>query len=118
MEMGTFETGEFMNEYSAILAEKIRKATGEDQPLKGFRVVVDAGNGAGGFYVDKVLKPLGADTRGSRFLEPDGMLPQSHSQPRKRAGHGEPSGKPWLESHADLGIIFRHRCGPGRRGTE
>lgn len=26
-----------------------------DHPLKGFKIVVDAGNGAGGFYADKVL---------------------------------------------------------------
>jgi phosphomannomutase len=31
---------------------------------------VDAGNGAGGFFVDRVLQPLGADTVGSQFLEP------------------------------------------------
>ncbi len=105
MEMGTFETGEFMNEYSAILADKIRKATGEEQPLKGFRVVVDAGNGAGGFYVDKVLKPLGADTRGSRFLEPDGSFPNHIPNPENEQAM-ESIREAVAESHADLGIIF------------
>ena len=41
-------------------------------PLTGFHIVVDAGNGAGGFYAHCVLKPLGADITGSQFLEPDG----------------------------------------------
>ena len=59
---GTLVCGEFMDTYGKILADKIRAATGEDKPLEGYRIVVDAGNGAGGFYVDKVLKPLGANT--------------------------------------------------------
>ena len=37
-------------------------------PLTGFHIVVDAGNGAGGFYAHRVLKPLGADITGSQFL--------------------------------------------------
>ena len=105
MTEGSFETGEFMNEYSAILADKIRKATGEEQPLKGFRVVVDAGNGAGGFYVDKVLKPLGADTCGSRFLEPDGRFPNHIPNPENEQAM-ESIREAVAESHADLGIIF------------
>ena len=72
LEAGSLVQGGFMDAYAAILADKIRAATGEQKPLEGFKIVVDAGNGAGGFYVDKVLKPLGADTEGSRFLEPDG----------------------------------------------
>jgi phosphomannomutase len=45
-----------------------------EKPLEGLHIVVDAGNGAGGFFVDKVLKPLGAITTGSQFLEPDGNI--------------------------------------------
>ena len=52
---GSLADGEFMDAYSKILADKVRAATGEEKPLEGFRIVVDAGNGAGGFYVDKVL---------------------------------------------------------------
>lgn len=61
--------------------EKVRSATGETQPLQGKRILVDAGNGAGGFYVDKVLKPLGADTTGSQFLDPDGRFPNHIPNP-------------------------------------
>lgn len=46
-----------------------------DEPLKGLKIVVDAGNGAGGFFVNEVLNELGADTIGSNFLDPDGMFP-------------------------------------------
>ena len=73
---GTIEESNFISVYSADLVNKIREAvnhpTDFEQPLKGLKIVVDAGNGAGGFYVDKVLTPLGADTTGSQFLNPDG----------------------------------------------
>lgn len=77
---------------------------GRERPLVGFRIVVDAGNGAGGFYVDKVLRPLGADTTGSRFLEPDGSFP-NHTEPWKRDRPGEHS-EAVRETRLDLGIIF------------
>ena len=78
---GTLTQGEFMDAYAQILVNKVRTATGEEKPLDGFRIVVDAGNGAGGFYVDKVLKPLGANTDGSRFLDPDGSFPNHIPNP-------------------------------------
>ncbi|MEA4964263.1 MAG: phosphomannomutase/phosphoglucomutase [Oscillospiraceae bacterium] len=102
---GSIETGEFMSEYAALLAGKIRAATGEAQPLAGFRVVVDAGNGAGGFYVDKVLKPLGANTEGSRYLDPDGSFPNHIPNPENEAAM-ESIQEAVRESKADLGIIF------------
>ena len=51
--------------YAQSLCEKIRlgvKADDYDRPLAGLHIVVDAGNGAGGFFVRQVLEPLGADT--------------------------------------------------------
>ena len=102
---GSLVCAEFMDTYSKILADKIRSATGEDQPLKGFKVVVDAGNGAGGFYVDKVLKPLGADTTGSRFLDPDGSFPNHIPNP-ENAEAMESITEAVKEVGADLGIIF------------
>ena len=102
---GQLKTGEFMDAYSKILADKIRVATGEDQPLKGFKIVVDAGNGAGGFYVDKVLKPLGADTEGSRYLDPDGSFPNHIPNPENKEAM-ESITEAVKETGADLGIIF------------
>ena len=52
-----------------------------DTPLKGLHIVVDSGNGASGFFVDKILKPLGANAEGSQFLEPDGMFPNHIPNP-------------------------------------
>ena len=102
---GSLVDGEFMNTYSKILADKIRSATGDSEPLKGFKIVVDAGNGAGGFYVDKVLKPLGADTTGSRYLEPDGSFPNHIPNPENKEAM-ESITEAVKENNADLGIIF------------
>lgn len=102
---GSLISGEFMDTYAKILADKIRSATGMDKPLDGFHVVVDAGNGAGGFYVDKVLKPLGANTDGSRFLEPDGSFPNHIPNPENKVAMQSITDAV-IESNADLGIIF------------
>ncbi len=102
---GEIVTGEFMDTYSKILADKIRSATGLEKPLEGFKVVVDAGNGAGGFYVDKVLAPLGADTRGSRYLDPDGSFPNHIPNPENKEAM-ESITEAVRETGADLGIIF------------
>jgi phosphomannomutase len=42
-------------------------------PLKGLKICVNAGNGAGGFLAES-LSVLGADTSSSLFLEPDGSV--------------------------------------------
>lgn len=102
---GSLVDGEFMDAYSKILADKVRAATGEEKPLEGFRIVVDAGNGAGGFYVDKVLKPLGADTEGSRYLDPDGSFPNHIPNPEDKKAMEAITESVNL-AKADLGIIF------------
>lgn len=105
LEIGKLVDGEFMDVYSKILADKIRVATGEDKPLAGFKIVVDAGNGAGGFYVDKVLKPLGADTQGSRYLDPDGSFPNHIPNPEDKEAMKSIT-EAVNQTKADLGIIF------------
>lgn len=103
--VGSLTDGEFMDTYAKILADKIRAATGEEKPLEGFHIVVDAGNGAGGFYVDKVLKPLGADTEGSRYLDPDGSFPNHIPNPEDKKAMAAITESVNL-AKADLGIIF------------
>ena len=101
----TPEKGAFMDAYAGILVKKVRDAVGEDKPLSGFKVVVDAGNGAGGFYADALLKPLGADTTGSRFLDPDGSFPNHIPNPEDAAAM-DSIVEAVRENKADLGIIF------------
>ena len=94
--------------YARSLREKIRKGVGADDfehPLKGLHIVVDAGNGAGGFFATEVLKPLGADIAGSQFLEPDGMFPNHIPNPEDKAAMASIR-EAVLASKADLGIIF------------
>ena len=102
---GLLQQGAFMDAYAEILANKIRTATGLDKPLEGFRIVVDAGNGAGGFYASKVLQPLGANTEGSRFLDPDGSFPNHIPNPEDKTAMRSIMDAV-AETKADLGIIF------------
>ncbi len=96
---------DYIKEYATLIKKKITTATGEEKPFKGMKIVVDAGNGAGGFYASKVLKPLGADIRGSQFLEPDGTFPNHIPNPENKEAMASISGAT-LDSKADLGIIF------------
>ncbi len=97
--------GSFMDTYAGILVDIVRSRTGAQRPLEGFRVVVDAGNGAGGFYAKAVLEPLGADTRGSRYLDPDGSFPNHIPNPEDKTAMAAITAAV-RESGADLGIIF------------
>lgn len=99
------EQGSFMEEYAGILRGKIQTATGLERPLEGLRIVVDAGNGAGGFYAARVLEPLGADTTGSRYLDPDGTFPNHIPNPEDKTAMAAIT-EAVLENRADLGIIF------------
>ncbi|MDR3052164.1 MAG: phosphomannomutase/phosphoglucomutase [Oscillospiraceae bacterium] len=83
-------------------------ATDAPRPLAGLRVAVDAGNGAGGFYAD-MLSDLGADTSGSRYLQPDGRFPNHIPNPEDDAAMAALS-QAVRESGADLGVIFDADC--------
>lgn len=105
---GKLKQVDFLSVYAAGLVERIRSgvnAEDYDHPLKGFRIVVDAGNGAGGFFVDQVLRPLGADTAGSQFLEPDGHFPNHQPNPEDKAAM-DSIAECVLNNRADMGIIF------------
>ncbi|MDE7439152.1 MAG: phosphomannomutase/phosphoglucomutase [Clostridia bacterium] len=102
---GKYFEKSFMDEYSNLLVETVRKSCSSDKPLKGKRIIVDAGNGAGGFFTEKVLKPLGADTSGSQFLEPDGYFPNHIPNPEDKEAIDSIK-KATVKYGADLGIIF------------
>ena len=102
---GSVTKKSYIEKYSAVLVEKVRKACGSDKPLAGKKILVDAGNGAGGFYVDLVLKPLGADTTGSQFLDPDGSFPNHIPNPENETAMGSVCAAV-VKNKADFGIIF------------
>ncbi len=91
--------------YSDYLVHLVRKATNDLTPLEGLKIIVDAGNGAGGFFANKILRPLGANINGSQFLDPDGMFPNHIPNPEDKDAM-ESIQKATIEHDADLGIIF------------
>ena len=92
--------------YCASLREKIIAGVGAgERPLAGLKIAVDAGNGAGGFFAEKVLAPLGADTSASVFLNPDGHFPNHIPNPENKAAMDSIRGVV-LKSGCDLGLIF------------
>ena len=97
---------DLIGRYSEHLANKIRTALGgAEKPLAGMHIVVDAGNGAGGFFAGRILTPLGADTTGSQFLDPDGHFPNHVPNPEDPAAMRAIQ-KAVIENNADLGLIF------------
>lgn len=105
---GTIKEIDYISEYSEILRNLIKEEVGAkeyDYPLKNFRIAVDAGNGVGGFYAEKVLAPLGADITGSQFLEIDGMFPNHIPNPENKEAM-ESICKATVENKCDLGVIF------------
>lgn len=105
IEMARVSTVDLMSDYAAHLVELIREGTGAETPLDGLNVVVDAGNGAGGYFVEQVLQPLGADTTGSQFLDPDGSFPNHIPNPEDKDAMDAIIGAV-KENSADFGIIF------------
>ncbi|WP_315305152.1 phosphomannomutase/phosphoglucomutase [Selenomonas noxia] len=97
---------DLIGRYSEYLVDKIRTALGgAEKPLAGMHIVVDAGNGAGGFFAGRILTPLGADTSGSQFLQPDGHFPNHIPNPEDKAAMLAIK-EAVIESDADLGLIF------------
>ena len=48
-----------------IIKQGVDRKDNFDQPLQGFKVAVDPGNGAGGYFATDVLQPLGCDVSGA-----------------------------------------------------
>ncbi len=95
----------YLSQYAKNLVKMVREATGEETPLAGKNIVVDAGNGAGGFFVYNVLNPLGANTVGSQFLDPDGLFPHHIPNPEDKKAMRSVC-EAVKASNADFGIIF------------
>ncbi len=94
--------------YSDHMTDYIRRSVNAEDyehPLAGLHIVVDAGNGAAGFFADRILAPLGADTAGSVFLDPDGTFPNHVPNPENGAAM-DAVRNATLSAGADLGVIF------------
>ena len=107
---GSITEKAFLPTYMDQLATRIRKCLDTDmaKPLLGLHVVVDAGNGAGGFYA-QLLESLGAWIEGSQFLEPDGYFPNHIPNPENAAAMASISAAV-KKVGADMGVIFDADC--------
>ncbi|KVH96240.1 Alpha-D-phosphohexomutase, alpha/beta/alpha domain I [Cynara cardunculus var. scolymus] len=85
---------DFMSIYAKHLRDIIKE-----------RIIVNAGNGSGGFFTYEVLDKLGADTFGSLNLKPDGMFPNHIPNPEDKVAMAV-TRTAVLENSADLGIVF------------
>lgn len=107
---GSISKYAFLPEYEDHLKQLIINGINPEvsMPLLGLHVVVDAGNGAGGFYAS-LLESLGAWVEGSQFLEPDGQFPNHSPNPENKEAM-ESLSMAVLRAQADLGVIFDADC--------
>ncbi|MEA5479735.1 phosphomannomutase/phosphoglucomutase [Pseudanabaena galeata UHCC 0370] len=107
--LGSITEHDFISVYAQQFVTKIRESVNHpdnyEQPLQGLKIIVDAGNGAGGFYASKVLQPLGADITGSQFLDPDGTFPNHVPNPEDKVAMASIC-EAVIKHQADFGIIF------------
>lgn len=98
--------GDYTRQLMDIVKERLDDPV--SRPLLGLHIIVDAGNGAGGFYA-RMLEDLGAWTEGSQFLEPDGSFPNHAPNPEDETAIRSLSDAV-LRYSADLGVIFDADC--------
>jgi len=89
---------DIIRDYDVYVRENIR--LGRRRP----KVVVDAGNGCGGFIAVPLLQKLGFEVIG-QFIEPDGTFPNHHPDPTV-VKNLEPLIARVLQEKADLGIAY------------
>ena len=102
---GKFTQGSGHKLQRDVASDYLDELVGDVAIAMPLKIVVDAGNGAGGFFAKDVLEPLGADVSGSQFLEPDGMFPNHVPNPED-ADAMRSIQRAVSESNADLGVIF------------
>ena len=97
---------DFMPHYRERLRQAIINEVGadDDKPLRGLKVVLNAGNGSGYFFND-ILHALGADVSNSLYLSPDGTFPSGVPNPENKDMVKETKAR-CKECQADIGILF------------
>ncbi|KAL0050867.1 hypothetical protein WJX82_008910 [Trebouxia sp. C0006] len=88
-----------------IIKQGVDRKDNFEKPLEGFKVAVDPGNGAGGYFATDVLQPLGCDISGSQFLEPDGWFPNHVPNPEDKTAMAA-GVQAVQQSNSDLGVVL------------
>lgn len=107
---GALTKRDYLPAYMEMLEKRVCDGLQTDvaKPLLGLHVLVDAGNGAGGFYA-RMLEDLGAWVEGSQFLNPDGNFPNHIPNPENAEAMASVSAAV-TKYGADLGVIFDADC--------
>ncbi|CAD6220130.1 unnamed protein product [Miscanthus lutarioriparius] len=104
---GVVANVDYMSIYASDLVQAVRKSAGDK--VENFNLLYIKQVGIYPFLKlhprDKVLKPLGAVTTGSQFLEPDGLFPNHIPNPEDKTAMMSIT-QAVLDNKADLGIIF------------
>lgn len=100
---------DIMTPYAAELCDIICRNTGKERPFENQKIIVNAGNGMGGFFEKDVLRKLGADTAGSVNLTPDGTFPVHIPNPENAAAM-KATAEATVAAGASLGICFDTDC--------
>ena len=104
-----------MPHYASTLKDAILNQVNgsSDKPLEGLKIVLNAGNGSGGFFND-VLKELGADVKDSIWLEPNGEFPAGYVPNPESSTMIDETTRVCEMANADIGILLdtdADRCG-------
>ncbi|KAF8752725.1 hypothetical protein HU200_011878 [Digitaria exilis] len=111
---GALTNVDYMSIYASDLVQAVRKSAGdkvENHLLSLVILLIFCGSHL--ILHDKVLKPLGAVTTGSQFLEPDGLFPNHIPNPEDETAMKAIT-QAVLDNKADLGIIFDTDVDSGR----
>ena len=106
---------DYMPYYAASLTKAIQQETSsssDEPPLTGLTIVLNSGNGSGGFFHD-VLHNLGADVSASIGIDHDSTFPLGVPNPESKLMVAETT-RVCQETNADLGIMLdtdADRCG-------
>jgi phosphomannomutase len=97
--LGTITTHELVEDYAVFLRHLV-----DLSGIRPLKVVVDAGNGMGGYTVPIVLKDLPLDIV-PMYFELDGNFPNHEANPIDPKNTADLQAKV-LETHADIGLAF------------
>eukprot|EP00536_Pseudo-nitzschia_multiseries_P001381 jgi/Psemu1/250480/estExt_Genewise1Plus.C_180050 len=102
----------YQEQLKHTLMNQVHKKENPEKPLEGLNIVLNSGNGSGGFF-RKVLADLGANVDGSINTEPDPTFPAGIPNP-ERDDMIEETIRACESANADLGILLdtdADRCG-------
>ncbi|VEU38174.1 unnamed protein product [Pseudo-nitzschia multistriata] len=94
----------YQEKLKSALLKHVKMQSNNEQPLQGLNIVLNAGNGSGGFF-QKVLADLGANVDGSINIKPDPSFPRGVPNPENKSMIQDTI-EACETAHADIGILL------------